>query len=229
MNTCHTWFIFYFWLVFHSASCKCPFSAPLQALQACLQYSPALYSARWSSTSWTKSSRVSSMDKSTYFTVFSSIFLNDHDRWRMIVFRLLVRLSPSSCCSSISRKHAPSPSLPWAPVLRYDKNARSPCVATFEAAALTSMPCNRLAGRSEGQHCAWHGSTGTHLHFGRSGGMPGDRSGDDVRYTQPLIILRSWNLLAMYVRSCMDLLRHLLGGVHYGKNQHQWENNQRLH
>lgn len=88
--------------VFQYAPCKCPFSALLQALQACLQYSRALYSARWSSTSLAKSSRVSSMEKSTYFTIFSHISLNDHNQRRMILllssealpfFLLLIDLS----------------------------------------------------------------------------------------------------------------------------------------
>lgn len=134
---------------FHYAPCKCPFSALLQASQAFLQSSRALYSARWSSTSLTRSSRVSSMEKHNYYSVFSSFFLTFSNQSITLLW-LVARLCPSSCCSSISLKRAPSPSLPWAPALRYDRNVRSLSVATCEAAAgLTGMSYDRLAGWSE--------------------------------------------------------------------------------
>lgn len=58
-------------------------------------------------------------------------FLCDCSQW-IVLFWLAARLCPSSCCSSISPKRARSPSLPWAPALRYDKNVCSLSAATCE-------------------------------------------------------------------------------------------------
>lgn len=126
-----------FWSVLLYGRDRCPLSSLLQALQAFLRYSPASYSARWSSTFLTKSLRVSSTDKSRY-TFFVSIFFCFLNQL-MFLFWLLVRLCPSFCCSLTSLKHAHLLSLPWAPVLRYEK-IFSPCIAPFQSSVpLTGM------------------------------------------------------------------------------------------
>lgn len=70
-----------------------------------------------------------------FFVSIFFYFLNQ----LMILFWLLVRLCPSFCCSSTSLKPAHLLSLPWAPVLRYEK-IFSPCIAPFQSSVpLTGM------------------------------------------------------------------------------------------